>query len=141
MRVLTAALLVSIIASPVAAIAQTTANTPSAAAAPITAAGKWRASKVIGVNVYNEQNEKIGDINEVIIDSAGRVDGAVIGVGGFLGMGEHNIIVSMDKLKFSNEAGKTTTGSTSSGSKQWYPDRAVLNANKDQLKALPEFKY
>ncbi|WP_424631314.1 PRC-barrel domain-containing protein [Bradyrhizobium sp. SYSU BS000235] len=140
MRALTAALLVCVIASP-AAIAQTPANTPSAAAAPITAAGKWRASKVIGVNVYNEQNEKIGSINEVIIDSAGRVDGAVIGVGGFLGMGEHNIIVAMDKLKFSNEAGKTTTGSTSSGSKQWYPDRAVLNANKDQLKALPEFKY
>jgi sporulation protein YlmC with PRC-barrel domain len=140
MRALTAALLVCVIASPVA-MAQTPANTPSAAAAPISAAGKWRASKVIGVNVYNEQNEKIGDINEVIIDSAGRVDGAVIGVGGFLGMGEHNILVSMDKLKFSNEAGKTTTGSTSSGSKQWYPDRAVLNANKDQLKALPEFKY
>lgn len=140
MRALTAALLVSVIASPVA-MAQTPANTPSAAQAPITAAGKWRASKVIGVNVYNEQNEKIGDINEVIIDSAGRVDGAVIGVGGFLGMGEHNIIVPMDKLKFANEAGKTTTGSTSSGSKQWYPDRAVMNANKDQLKALPEFKY
>jgi sporulation protein YlmC with PRC-barrel domain len=140
MRVLPAALLVCLIASPVA-IAQTPANTPSAAAAPITAAGKWRASKVIGVDVYNEQNEKLGDISDVIIDSGGRVDGAVIGVGGFLGMGEHNIMVSMDKLKFSNEAGKTTTGSTSSGSKQWYPDRAVLNANKDQLKALPEFKY
>jgi sporulation protein YlmC with PRC-barrel domain len=140
MRVLPAALLVCLIASP-AAIAQTPANTPSAAAAPITAAGKWRASKVIGVNVYNEQNEKVGDISDVIIDSGGRVDGAVIGVGGFLGMGEHNIMVSMDKLKFSNEAGKTTTGSTSSGTKQWYPDRAVLNANKDQLKALPEFKY
>ncbi len=105
MRVLPAALLVCLIASP-AAIAQMPANTPSAAAAPITAAGKWRASKVIGVNVYNEQNEKVGDISDVIIDSGGRVDGAVIGVGGFLGMGEHNIMVSMDKLKFSNEAGK-----------------------------------
>lgn len=140
MRVLSAALLACIIASPVA-IAQVPANTPSAAAAPIAAAGKWRASKVIGVNVYNEQNEKIGDISDVIIDSTGKVDGAVIGVGGFLGMGEHNIMVPMDKIKFSNEAGKTTTGSTSSGTKQWYPDRAVLNANKDQLKALPEFKY
>ena len=68
MRVLPAALLVCLIASP-AAIAQTPANTPSAAAAPITAAGKWRASKVIGVNVYNEQNEKVGDISDVIIDS------------------------------------------------------------------------
>jgi len=140
MRVLSAALLACVIASPVA-FAQTPANTPSSAAAPISAAGKWRASKVIGVNVYNEQNEKIGDISEVIIDSTGKVDGAVVGVGGFLGMGEHNVLVPMDKLKFANEAGKTTTGSTASGSKQWYPDRAVLNANKDQLKALPEFKY
>ena len=69
------------------AYAQVPANTPSAAAAPIAAAGKWRASKVIGVNVYNEANEKVGDSSELIIDSAGRVEGAVLSVGGFLGMG------------------------------------------------------
>jgi hypothetical protein len=123
------------------AMAQVPANTPSAAAAPIKAAGKWRASKVIGVNVYNENNDKIGDISELIVDSAGRVEGAVIGVGGFLGMGEHLVIVPMDKLKFSNEAGKTTTGTTTTNSREWYPDRAVMNATKDQLKSMPEFKY
>jgi hypothetical protein len=66
---------------------------------------------------------------------------AVIGVGGFLGMGEHDILVPLERLKFANEAGKNTTGSAGSPGKQWYPDRAVLNAGKDQLKALPEFKY
>jgi sporulation protein YlmC with PRC-barrel domain len=87
-------------------MAQVPANTPSAAAAPISASGQWRASKVIGVDVYNEQNQNLGDISELIIDSSGRVDGAVIGVGGFLGMGEHNIMVPLNKLKFSNEAGR-----------------------------------
>jgi sporulation protein YlmC with PRC-barrel domain len=140
MRVILGTLLAFALVSPIA-MAQVPANTPSAAAAPIAAGGQWRASKVIGVNVYNEQNQKLGDISELIIDSSGRVDGAVIGVGGFLGMGEHNIMVPLNKLKFSNEAGKTTTGSKSSTTKEWYPDRAVLNADKDQLKAMPEFKY
>jgi sporulation protein YlmC with PRC-barrel domain len=140
MRIFPAVLIACSLASPLA-YAQTPANTPSAAAAPIAAAGKWRASKVIGVNVYNEANEKVGDISELIIDSAGRVEGAVISVGGFLGMGEHLVAVRMNQLKFANEAGKTTTGSTGSNTKEWYPDRAVLNVTKDQLKAMPQFKY
>lgn len=140
MRIIPAVILACTLASPIA-MAQNTATTPSDAAAPIAAAGQWRASKVVGVNVYNEQNEKIGEINDVIIDASGKVDGAVVGVGGFLGAGEHNVLIPMNRIKFSNEAGKTTTGSTSSGSKQWYPDRAVINANKDQLKAMTEFKY
>lgn len=140
MRLFTVVTLAASLAAPMA-MAQVPANTPAAAAAPIAAAGKWRASKVIGVNVYNENNDKIGDISELIIDSSGRVEGAVISVGGFLGMGEHLVAVPMNNLKFSNEAGKTTTGTTSSNTKEWYPDRAVLNATKDQLKAMPQFKY
>jgi sporulation protein YlmC with PRC-barrel domain len=145
MRILTGALVACTLASPVA-LAQQPApanpNTPAAAAAPVAASGQWRASKLIGVDVYNQQNEKLGEINELIVDSSGRVAGAVIGVGGFLGMGEHDVMVTMDKLRFSNEAGKTTTGAArTDGDKQWYPDRAVLNASKDQLKGMTQFKY
>jgi sporulation protein YlmC with PRC-barrel domain len=61
--------------------------------------GQWRSSKLIGVNVYNDNNEKIGDIEEVIIDRSGKVDNVVLGVGGFLGMGEHYVAVPMEKLK------------------------------------------
>lgn len=139
LRTVIAALAIALASS--AAHAQVPANTPSQAAAPIAAAGEWRASKLVGVNVYNEQNEKVGDISELIVDSDGRVNGAVIGVGGFLGMGEHDVLVPMNKLKFANKAGKTTGGQTSETKKEWYPDRAVLNATKDQLKAMPEFKY
>lgn len=143
MRTLLGAVVVCTLACP--AMAQqppaATAPTPSQQAAPVPASGQWRASKVIGVNVYNQQNEKLGEINELIVDSSGRVAGAVIGVGGFLGMGEHDIMVPLDRLRFSNEAGKTTTGASSSDSKQWYPDRAVMNATKDQLKEMKQFKY
>jgi sporulation protein YlmC with PRC-barrel domain len=129
--------------------------------------GRWRASKLIGVNIYNEQNEKLGDINEIILDPSGKVMGYVIGVGGFLGMGEHGILVEPTKIKFVNEpvraasapatppgtTGSTataptntrnvsnTTGSTRASDARWYPDHGVLSASKDQLKAMPQFKY
>lgn len=122
--------------------------------------GEWRASKLVGVNVYNNSNEKIGDINDLILDANGRVANVVIGVGGFLGMGEHNVAVAYDQLKFAKEPVKSasndgaartgnasavsTTGSASTSvnrNDNWYPDHVVLNANKDQLKKMPEFKY
>ena len=99
-----------------------------AATAPAASSGKmmlknnWRASKLMGLDVYNEANEKLGDINELILDKNGKVNAVVIGVGGFLGMGEHDIAVTMDKLKFieepvrtSSTAPTTTTRETTTG--------------------------
>src|ERR1700686_5591583 len=62
--------------------------------------GQWRSSKLIGVNVYNDNNEKIGDIEELIVDKSGKIDNVVLGVGGFLGLGEHYVAVPMGKLKW-----------------------------------------
>jgi ribosomal 30S subunit maturation factor RimM len=83
-----------------AASAQT-ASTKSAAdtAASSHKDGEWRASKLVGVNVYNEANEKIGDINEVILDKSGKAANVILGVGGFLGMGEHYVAVAYDKFE------------------------------------------
>jgi sporulation protein YlmC with PRC-barrel domain len=123
--------------------------------------GQWRASKVIGVNVYNDNNEKIGDIQEIIIDKSAKVDNVVLGVGGFLGMGEHYVAVPMEKLKWVDEPVRTSSTTTAPADKsttttgeanranrperaaneKWYPDHAVFNATKDQLKAMPQFKY
>src|SRR5882757_5007762 len=74
--------------------------------------GAWRASKLVGVNVYSEANEKIGDINDVILDKTGKAENVILGVGGFLGMGEHYVAVSYDKLKWVNEPVSSTTTST-----------------------------
>jgi hypothetical protein len=129
--------------------------------------GDWRASKVVGLKVYNDNNESLGSINDLLMDKSGNIKAVVIGVGGFLGVGEHLVAVPLDKLKFVNEpvaytgtanngapgAGgmvnrpASTTGSAASGASgaskqdQWYPDHAVFNATRDQLKAMPEFKY
>ena len=80
---------------------------------PAFGAEMWRSSKLIGLNVYNDQNEKLGDISEILLDKSGKVEGVVIGVGGFLGMGKHDIKVEMGKLKFIDEPVRTaaTTGS------------------------------
>jgi sporulation protein YlmC with PRC-barrel domain len=122
-------------------------------------ADQWRSSKLIGLNVYNDQNDRLGDISEILLDKSGKVDGVVIGVGGFLGVGKHDIKVEMSKLKFVDEPIRTsstaapgsaaTTGSanrpataTTTTKNKWYPDHAVLSgATKDSLKGMPEFKY
>jgi sporulation protein YlmC with PRC-barrel domain len=128
--------------------------------------GNWRASKLMGLDVYNEANEKLGDVNELILDKNGKVSAVVIGVGGFLGMGEHDIAVSMDKLKFVEEpvrtsstapatttretttketttgaATTTTTTARNADANDWVPDHAVMSGTKEQLKAMPQFKY
>jgi len=151
---------------------KSTTTTTTTTAAPVVQkmnlAGKWRSSKLIGVNVYNEANEKLGDINELIVDKDGKIDAVVIGVGGFLGMGEHDIAVTMDKLRFVEEplktsgttttapavSERTTTGAasttttttttrdtTAKTTNDWVPDHAVMNGTKEQLKAMPQFKY
>jgi sporulation protein YlmC with PRC-barrel domain len=74
--------------------------------------GQWRSSKLIGVDVYNEANEKVGDIEELILDKSGKVEHVVLGVGGFLGMGEHYVAVAFDKLKWVNDPVRSTTAST-----------------------------
>ena len=186
-----------------AALLSTAAYTQTAPSAPKAQAqtnvpmkkhpGDYRASKLIGVNVYNRQNEKIGDINEVLMAKSGKVSGVVVGVGGFLGMGEHDVLVKLDQIKFINEpvvsavastpakpvptgtaanapattpakgvpANTTGTGTAANApanttadnrttaanrpvraaTEKWYPDHAVMNATKDQLKAMPAFKY
>ncbi len=63
--------------------------------------GTWRASKVVGLGVYNEQNQKVGNIDDVLFDRQGRVEGVVIGVGGFLGIGQRNVAVPYDDLHWS----------------------------------------
>lgn len=145
----------------------TTANPAASSTAKMMLKGNWRASKLMGLDVYNEANEKLGDVNELILDKNGKVTAVVIGVGGFLGMGEHDIAVSMDKLKFveepvrtSSTSPTTTTRDTTTGTatapanttttttttrtvdaNDWTPNHAVMSGTKDQLKAMPQFKY
>jgi len=118
------------------------------------APGQWRASKLIGLNVYNNDNERIGEISELIVDRAGKIEAVVVGAGGFLGLGEHDVAVPYSQITWSdqpvaasrNAIPPVTTGaadraSQNSDSPRSYPNHADLNMTKDQLKAAPEFKF
>jgi sporulation protein YlmC with PRC-barrel domain len=139
-----------------AALAQNATTDRSNANTAVHRDGQWRASKLVGLNVYNDNNEKIGSIEELIVDKSAKVEDVILGVGGFLGMGEHYVAVPMEKLKWVNEPVRTSSTSTApadkstvgeanranrQASEKWYPDHAVFDATKDQLKAMPEFKY
>jgi sporulation protein YlmC with PRC-barrel domain len=84
----------------------------------------WSAKKqILGKDVYNEAGEKVGDINDLIVAPSRAVSYAIVGVGGFLGMGEHNVAVPVSKFK--QQMGKIV----------------LSGATKEALKAAPKFEY
>jgi sporulation protein YlmC with PRC-barrel domain len=152
--------------SPSATTDRATTAAPAAASDTSSFKGNWRSSKLVGLNVYNDSNESLGSINDLLADKSGNIKGVVIGVGGFLGVGEHLVAVAFDKVKFVDDpiaytgaatapatggarpSTSTTTGAATTApaapavkKNPWYPDHAMLSATKDQLKAMPEFKY
>ena len=99
-------------------------------------AGEWSATKLKGVRVYNNDHQRVGEIRDVLVDHDGKVDAVVIGVGGFLGLDEHDVAVRFDELSWA----EPRNGQGAKGTRA-YPDHAVINMTKDQLKAAPEFHY
>src|SRR5215203_4827986 len=97
-----------------AALAQTDTKQLASTSATTHKEGEWRASKLVHVDVYNEANEKIGDINDVILDRSGKVAKVILGVGGVLGLGERYVVVGFDKLKWVDQPVTSTTASTTS---------------------------
>jgi sporulation protein YlmC with PRC-barrel domain len=90
--------------------------------------GDMLTSNVVGLDIYNSQNNDIGKVQDVAFDASKRVTGYVLSVGGFLGMGTHYVAVNPDALMVNYDA----------QNKVW---KATMNATKDQLKSAPEFKY
>jgi hypothetical protein len=84
-------------------------------------------SKVVGLDVYNNANQNIGTIRDVAYTATG-VQAYIIGVGGFLGMGDHYVAVRPSAMTLTYNAGDKT----------WH---AAMDANADALKAAPEYKY
>jgi sporulation protein YlmC with PRC-barrel domain len=84
----------------------------------------WSAKKaILGKAVYNDKNEKIGTIDDLIITPDRSVSYAIIGAGGFLGIGKNDVAIPMSQLKLEK-------------------DKFILpGATKEALKAMPKFEY
>ena len=77
-------------------------------------------------NVYDPSNSKIGDVKDVLLSSDGKVSALIIGVGGFLGMGEKDVAVPFEAIKHTTRDNKVYL---------------TMDATKDELKAAPGLKY
>lgn len=107
--------------TPPATAQQTTSPATKSMSAPAASADT---RKLIGRNIQNAQNETIGEIKSVFIGKDGKVDSVMVGVGGFLGVGEREVRLAWNELNVSENGEKVT-----------------VNMTKDQLKAKPEYKY
>jgi sporulation protein YlmC with PRC-barrel domain len=107
-----------------------TAQTPPApaeTAPPVAKADGNLASQILGENVYNgtgDDAQKIGDVNDILVAKDGQAQSLVIGVGGFLGMGEKSVAFNYDKAQWATK-----------GNERWL----VVEGTKEQLQALPAF--
>ena len=83
-------------------------------------------SKLVGKNLYNNKNENVGEIEDLVIDNGKTVTGVVVSVGGFLGLGERYVLVDPSSIVLHRADGSL---------------KAMVDADKDALKNAPEFKY
>jgi sporulation protein YlmC with PRC-barrel domain len=126
--------LIGLTCAPAFAQTQPTAPTdskPAAAAAKGNfiseqSSSQWMTSNLIGASVYGPDDKSIGSINDIVLDTSGAAEGAVVGVGGFLGIGEKNVAVPFKDLKVT----KKDNGKV---------DKVMLSMTKEDLKNAPSF--
>ena len=110
------AILAAALAAPTAFGQQATPSSPAPTPAPPTAGGTaaapaeagrlqrthggWRSSQIAGATVYNDRDERIGSVDDLIVGQDGRISEAVLSVGGFLGLGAKLVAVPYDRLRF-----------------------------------------
>ena len=104
----------------------TTSTPPARVAATQLQPGQIRATQMDGATVYDTQNQKVGDIKDVIIDRDGKVAAVVLDVGAFLGVGGKYVAVSMNDLKITQDNNTNKP-------------RFAVDMTKDQLKAAQAF--
>jgi sporulation protein YlmC with PRC-barrel domain len=121
---------------------------------------QWRASKLVGVSVVGDDQKKIGKVEDVLVDHDGNAQVIVVGVGGFLGIGEKNVGVPFKAMRWRTE-GRTaatnppsamttnpaagdapvvTTDPEAVEASQGYPDMGMLNMTKAQFQSAPDFR-
>ncbi|MEO8318331.1 MAG: PRC-barrel domain-containing protein [Bradyrhizobium sp.] len=83
-------------------------------------------TKLLGANVYNNQKEKLGEIEDLAIENGRDVTGVVVSVGGFLGIGESYVVLDPKTVVVSQKDGT------------W---QAFVDTTKDTLKNAPKFSY
>jgi hypothetical protein len=107
--------------------ADTTATTGGAQFVSSQKPEQFLASKFKGTDVMGAENEKIGDITDILFDKDGKIEAFVVSVGGFLGMGAKDVAMAPNAFKFEKDANTASY-------------KAKVTMNKDQLKQAANFE-
>ena len=105
---------------------------------------QWVFSKFKGTDVIGPDNAQVGDVNDMLFDKSGKIIGLIVGVGGFLGIGEKSVAIDMSAFEpVPAETGSSTAGGNSAVSSSNDPTNVKLKVSwtKDQLKSAPDFQY
>lgn len=124
-RLLAVAAMAPMMAFPAVAQDNGAAQMRAAPAGAQTTDNHISASALLDESVVNANNDAIGDINDVLLDRNGKVASVIVGVGGFLGMGEKDVALSFDQLKFTNNGNDLVVTS---------------DATKETLQAAPAYE-
>lgn len=100
MKPIAKALAAGIVAAALMPAAATAQGAGSGNFVTVQPAGQWLASLFMGQAVTNAAGETVGDINDLLLDKNGRIETVVIGVGGFLGVGEKDVAIPFSALRF-----------------------------------------
>ena len=117
--------------------------------------GGWRSSQIVGATVYNDRDERIGSVDDLIVGQDGKISEAVLSVGGFLGIGAKLVAVPYDQLRFEERTESRTAVGVPAAAPvapgvpaAALPPRPVAvtrvvlpGATRDSLNAQPEFRY
>ena len=127
--------------NPPAAMKNGAADTSSPKFIQAQGTDKWVFSKFKGTDVLGPDNAKVGSISDLLFDHNGKIEGLIVGVGGFLGIGEKNVAIDMSAFQVMPYSASTTGTNASASDSD--PTRVNLKVTwtKDQLKAAPDFQY
>jgi sporulation protein YlmC with PRC-barrel domain len=87
--------------------------------------GEWRVANYVGKPIVNASGEKIGDVNDLLFDRTGKITTIVIGVGGFLGLGEKRVALPFETVTYNDQNGTR---------------QIMVPLTKEALLAAPDYK-
>ena len=129
-KLFAAASLIALLAVPAVAQDPTLPKTPAAqelkSDATVALDGEISANELLNKSVKNAANETVGDINDVRIDNSGNVSAVIVGVGGFLGLGEKNVALTFDQINLARDSDGNLV--------------VTADVTKESLQAAPEYK-
>jgi hypothetical protein len=99
---------------------------------------QWVFSRFKGANVLGPNDEHIGDVSDLLFDKSGKIAGVIVGVGGFLGIGQKNVAIELSAFQVLPAGTDSTTGTNSNDATDV---KLKVSWNRDQLKAAPDFQF